>query len=149
MISLSPKSKRKKPDEAGLHTRPGLPCLYGSNLFQLDMAAECVASAPTHTSRAARPAKRSDAMHSDLTHAGTGMKKHPPNCPYVKTHARSQQTEIQTIRPTHQLFTSVRSNENNTSQFEKSICERNLKLWNSIWSLCLCLHQLRRRCSVA
>lgn len=25
------------------------------------------------------------------------------------------------------------------SQFEKSICERNLKLWNSIWSLCLCL----------
>lgn len=80
-------------------------------------------------------------------HTGIHVKTH------TLVHASLQQTEIQTIRPTHQLFTSARSNQNNMSQFEKSICEGNLKLWSSIWSLHLSpsafLWCQWRECSVA
>ncbi len=184
-ISLCIKSKRKKADEAwwctkitaGLHTHPELPCLHGSNLFQLDMAAECVASALTHTSHAAQPVNR--VMECiQIWHTHTHTRVHTHTCAQVwkrpstmlvftyKEHTHTltrvspQQTEIQTIRPTHQLFTTVRSNKNNMRRFEKSICERNLKLWNSIWSLCLCLSlsislfsspssSLQRKCNIA
>ena len=65
-IDLIMYKKRKQPDEAwwstkitpGLHTPPELPSLHGSNLFQLDMAAGCVASSLTHTSNTAQPVNR-------------------------------------------------------------------------------------------
>lgn len=89
--------------------------------------------------------KQSGGMHSDLTHTNThSCRYEKPNImhmyAYVKTHKHIPTADRNPdYPPTHQLFTTVRSNENNMSQFEKSICERNLKLWNSIWSLCLCL----------
>lgn len=99
-LCMKKKYKRKKPDEAwwstkitaGLHTHPELPCLHGSNLFQLDMAAECVASASyTHFSRCTAR-KQSDGMHSDLTHTHTHIDEHryeKPDITRVKTRAHS------------------------------------------------------------
>lgn len=135
------------------------------------MAAECVASALTHTSHAAQPVN-SVMECIQIWHTDTHSRTHPLERRYeepehnarVRICKDTQQTEIQTIHPTHQLFTTVRSNKNNMSQFAKSICERNLKLWNSIWSLYLCLSlsisfflpsiflcflSLQRKCSVA
>ena len=158
-LCMKKKSKRKKPDEAwwstkitaGLHTHPELPCLHGSNLFQLDMAAECVASASyTHFSHCTAR-KQSDGMHSDLTHTHTHThtnrrtqvwKARRHMCEDTRTlvHARARNRHKSRLSAPHTSCLLLSGVIKTTWVcLRRSICERNLKLWNSIWSLRLCL----------